>query len=301
MSHTSHIPILLEPIVDYLKEPFLNETKPSILIDCTLGGGGHTQAFLNQIPLHHQVLSIDQDMEAIERASTHFKSEIESNRLILVHSRFSDLAKILTSLERPVLGLMADFGFSSDQLDKADRGLSFLKDGPLDMRLDQSSGVTAYEFLKKIREDELVKVLSEYGEERFSRRIASAIILAKKSGDLPKTTLGLARLIESSVPPPARHGRIHAATRSFQAIRIAINGEISEIDELLTRGILGLQTGARVAFLSFHSLEDRRVKETLKNKELWSLFNKKPIEAQEKELALNPRARSAKLRMAEKK
>lgn len=297
LSQTVHIPILRDTIVNYLVDPFLKTQTPSVLIDCTFGGGGHSGAFLKALPKIHKVVSIDQDAEAIERGKINFKNEIDSGRLTLIHGRFSSIE----SLSLNALGLMADLGFSSDQLDNPKRGLSFLKEGPLDMRLDPESGVSAYDFLKKIREPELVQILSELGEERFSRRIASAIILAQKSGKLPKTTTELADLISRSVPPPARHGRIHAATRSFQAIRIAVNQELDELDALLTRGILKVSPGGRVAILSFHSLEDRKVKETFKNKDLWTALTKKPIEASPEEIEHNSRARSAKLRVAEKK
>jgi 16S rRNA (cytosine1402-N4)-methyltransferase len=203
-----------------------------------------------------------------------------------------------------VLGLMADLGFSSDQIDDPERGLSFLHEGPLDMRLDPSRGVTAREFLAQSNERDIEEVLREYGEERFSKRIASAIFLAKRESRLPETTKELAELVSRAVPPPARHGKIHAATRTFQGLRIQVNEELKELEYLLTRVILKIQPGGRAAILSFHSLEDRQVKHAFKPQGVaehpFQPVTKKPIEADEDELRANPRARSAKLRIAER-
>lgn len=304
---TVHIPILVAPIVNALTEPFrgLPTDAPShYLVDCTLGGGGHTQAFLDAFAAdpdlrRHRILSVDQDASAIARARDRFGKEIAEGRLELLHRRFGDLSPDLSG--RPVLGMMADLGFSSDQLEDAGRGLSFLRDGPLDMRLDPEQGESAHEYLSHVSEGELIQVLQEYGEERFSRRIAGAIIRSRSEKKLPRTTRGLAELIERAVPPPARHGRIHAATRSFQALRILVNEELQQLDCLLERVILSVKTGGRVAILSFHSLEDRKVKQVFKNREgAFRSLTKKPIEADEEEVKLNPRSRSAKLRIAER-
>ncbi len=299
-----HIPILLDPIVDSMREVFEKESSRAFMIDCTLGGGGHTRGLLEKLPPQHAVISIDQDPEAIARAQENFKTEIALGRLHLIRSKFGEIKN--TDLEAitkgaPILGLMADLGFSSDQLDNPDRGLSFLKDGPLDMRLDPTQGVSARDYLYRVSENELVEILSEYGEERFSKRIASAIVSARRGSGIPTTTLGLAQLITQAVPPPARHGRIHAATRTFQALRIAINEELQELDRLLERVILNVKVGGRVAIISFHSLEDRKVKTAFKDREgAFEALTKKPIEADEEEIRLNSRSRSAKLRIAER-
>lgn len=307
MPSTVHIPILLRAIVDSLTEPFkaLSPDAPAhACVDCTLGGGGHTSALLEAFRSdpklsHHKVIAVDQDPEAIARAKERFRQEIDSGRLILIHSRFSEIEDELPRLGFPVLGLMADLGFSSDQLEDEERGISFKGDGPLDMRLDPTRGQSAREFLQKVTQGELEKILMELGEERFSRKVAAAIIQARRDRQLPDTTRGLADLVTRAVPPPARHGRIHAATRTFQALRIHVNEELKELDQLLGRVIVSMKPGGRVAILSFHSLEDRRVKLAFKG-ELFEQLTKKPIEADEDEVRTNPRSRSAKLRIAER-
>ncbi len=285
-------------------EAFEKHRERAYMIDCTLGGGGHTRGLLEKLPPQHAVISIDQDPEAIARAQTNFQNEIKSGRLHLIHSRFGEITKEdLDAITQgaPILGLMADLGFSSDQLDDPERGLSFLKDGPLDMRLDPTQGVSARDYLYRVSESELVEILQEYGEERFSKRIAATIVAARRADGIPKTTLGLAQMITNAVPPPARHGRIHAATRTFQALRIAVNEELQELDRLLGHVILNVQVGGRVAILSFHSLEDRKVKNAFRSRDgNFEALTKKPIEPDEEEIRLNSRSRSAKLRIAER-
>lgn len=304
---TVHVPILLEPIVRSLIEPFKAlspDAPPHWLVDCTLGGGGHTGALLEALASDpalkgHHVISFDQDARAIERARERFAAEIASGRLEIVHSPFSEAAEHLQS--KPVLGLMADLGFSSDQLEDAERGLSFMREGPLDMRLDPSRGQSCREYLQRVGEKELADMIFELGEERFSRRIAAAIVRARSEARLPKTTTELADLVVRAVPPPARRGRIHAATRTFQALRIHVNAELEELDRLLNHVILSVRPGGRVAILSFHSLEDRKVKQVFRDKESpFEPLTKKPIEADEDEVSRNPRSRSAKLRIAQR-
>ena len=304
---TVHIPILVEPIVTALTEPFLNlspEAEPHYVVDCTLGGGGHTAAFLKSLQTHkvlarHRVLALDQDEGAVERAKITFKNELAQGLLEIAHARFSELPQIIG--ERPVLGLMADLGFSSDQIEDQSRGLSFMKDGPLDMRLDPSRGLSCREYLKQVAETELTRVLFEYGEERFSRQIARSIVDSRQKGALPETTSGLVSLVIRGIPVSARHGRIHAATRTFQALRIVVNEELEELDSLLEHGILLVKPAGRVAILSFHSLEDRKVKIIFKDKtSQFKQTTKKPIEASDEEQLRNPRSRSAKLRIAER-
>ncbi len=311
MASTVHIPILVQPIVTALIEPFLalpEDASAHAIVDCTLGGGGHTAAILaalasNPGTAKHQVISLDQDEGAVARARQRFAPEIADGKLSVFHSRFSQVDEVLkkSSLNGlPILGMMADLGFSSDQLEDADRGLSFMREGPLDMRLDPSRGHSAHEFLMKTTERELEKILAELGEERFSRRIASAIIQTRRDRQLPDTTTGLANLISRAIPPAARHGHIHAATRTFQALRIHVNEELKELDQLLVYAtILLKKPGGRLAILSFHSLEDRRVKLAFRGNEFRAL-TKKPIEPSEDEIRENPRARSAKLRVGER-
>lgn len=301
-----HVPILLAPIVDALIEPLhmspmvLQADQPGYWVDCTLGGGGHTAGLLQKLAnTPHKVLAVDQDEAAIEKAKQRFATEISQGRLELQHCRMSEIDPILKG--KRVYGLMADLGFSSDQIDDPVRGLSFRFDGPLDMRLDRNRGRSCYEELLDIDEQDLVSILTDLGEERYSRKIASAILRARQEGRLPKLANGLAELISHSVPPDYRFGRIHPATRTFQALRIWINDELQELDSLLGSVILNVQPGGRVAILSFHSLEDRKVKQVFKAREgVFEQIHKKPIEADEEELKQNPRARSAKLRIAER-
>jgi 16S rRNA (cytosine1402-N4)-methyltransferase len=304
MTATVHVPILLEPIVKGLTEPLTRlapDAPAEWIVDCTLGGGGHTGALLERLAAdpalaRHRVLSVDQDEQALARARERFAAELADGRLELRHSRFGEI----DLSDRVVAGLMADLGFSSDQLEDAERGLSFQSDGPLDMRLDRSRGLSAREWIGQASETDLKEALSEYGEERFSGRIASAIKRAHAQSPLA-TTRQLAEVIERAVPPEARHGRIHAATRTFQALRIVVNEELNELDALLGRVILSVRPGGRVAILSFHSLEDRKVKQAFKRRGgPFDPLSKKPVEADEEEIRRNPRSRSAKLRIAER-
>jgi 16S rRNA (cytosine1402-N4)-methyltransferase len=294
---TRHVPILVEPIVDALVE----HATEGWIVDCTLGGGGHTSALLEALRARGsaaKVLATDRDSGAVERARTRFSRELSEGRLEIAHARMSELEPLVA--DRKVVGLLADLGFSSDQIDDPERGMSFQSEGPLDMRLDPSRGMTAREFLAQSGERDIEEVLRELGEERFSKRIASAIFLARREGRLPKTTRELAELVVKAVPPPARHGKIHAATRTFQALRIQVNEELHELDYLLEHVMLKVQPGGRVAILSFHSLEDRRVKQAFKSAGDFRALTKKPVEASPEEVGRNPRARSAKLRVAER-
>ena len=303
---SSHIAILVEPILTGLIEPFLKlsqDSTPHWIVDCTLGGGGHTAAFLNTLNSDsrlrlHRVLALDQDLKAVERARERFRKEIEEGRLEVIHQRFGEAAEWVGS--RPVLGLMADLGFSSDQLGDPTRGLSFQSDGPLDMRLDPSRGMSCRDLLIQCSESELEAILREYGEERFSRQIASAIVKQRRMGVGIDTTHELVSTVIRAIPAKARHGKIHAATRTFQAFRIAVNEELSQLDALLGSVIGNVLLGGRVAILSFHSLEDRKVKQAFKAREKFQALTKKPIQADEKEVGINPRSRSAKLRIAER-
>lgn len=319
---TVHTPILVEPIVAALIEPFKKLSPSSgkhFLVDCTFGGGGHTAAFLDAFAseakgnpdfANYSVMGIDQDPLAIEKGKIRFAKEIAAGRLELYQSRFGEISELLK--DKPILGLMADLGFSSDQLDNPERGLSFQSKGPLDMRLDPTRGQSCKEFLSEISESDLEEILREFGEERFSRRIAAAIIAKRSSGQVPSTTQELVEVVVRALPANARHGRIHAATRTFQALRIAVNEELSELDRLLDHVILNVMKGGRIAILSFHSLEDRKVKHRFKekfrdelgrnckDKQAFHALTKKPLQADQLEIESNPRSRSAKLRVAER-
>jgi 16S rRNA (cytosine1402-N4)-methyltransferase len=299
-----HVPILLDPIVTALTEGCREWPAGSWIVDCTLGGGGHTRGLLQRLreqgclgSAKVRVLAVDQDQAAIERARETFATELAGGELELLHSSFGAIGDwVRTHL---VHGLMADLGFSSDQIEDAERGLSFLREGPLDMRLDPSSGRSCREFLQGILEKDLEKLIGELGEERFAGRIARAIVQRRRETGVPTTTRELAEVIFRAVPPNARHGRIHPATRTFQALRIAVNDELGQLDSLLDHVLPSIQQGGRVAILSFHSLEDRRVKRVFKSRDSgFRQLTKKPIEADESEVERNPRSRSAKLRVA---
>lgn len=300
---TLHIPILLEPIVEALVEPLLATAEPSWILDCTFGGGGHTAALLARLPAHHGVIGVDQDEGALVRGKRRLSKDFENGRLKLLHARFGDLDPETLSPHldgRKVRGILADLGFSSDQLEDPERGISFLRDGPVDMRLDPSQGQSAIEYIRTASEKSIADIIYEFGEERNSRRIARYLVEARQKGELPDRTLGLAALIERAFPPNERGGRIHAATRTFQALRIHVNQELRELDHLLESVILNTEVRSRIAVISFHSLEDRRVKQKFRADPTLAELTKKPLEANEQELAANPRARSAKLRIAER-
>lgn len=295
---TVHLSVLLHEVVDSLLPPLKADAlKSGWLVDCTLGGGGHTSEFLKQ---GFKVIGIDRDPVAVGEARERFQDEIARGQFRVENVAISEVAPLLEGMK--ILGVLADLGFSSDQIETRGRGFSFLRDEPLDMRMNPDAGESAYEWLSKVSEKDLADCIFEYGEERFSRRIARAIVESRGDQKLPTTSMGLAKLIEWSVPPPYRRGRIHPATRSFQAIRIHVNGEMEQLDALLNDVILKLSPGGRMGIISFHSLEDRKVKHRFKD---WSLegfeiVTKKPIEATEEEMKDNPRSRSAKYRVIER-
>lgn len=300
-----HESVLPEEVSENLLPVFSHSIKtPAILVDCTFGGGGHTGLVLdyfakNKLP--HKVIAMDQDIEALERGETRFKAEIQAKKLELVHASFGREMESLRG--KNILGILADLGISSDQLESPWRGISFKSDGPLDMRMDRSKGETAADLLESLDEQELANVIYEFGEERLSRPIARAIISARRAGNLPKKASDLADLIFRAVPASARFGRIHPATRTFQALRIAVNHELEELDLLLSQGPELLAPGGRIGIISFHSLEDRRVKLAFRSSAEgrgFKILTKKPIEPKDAEIERNPRSRSAKLRVLER-
>ena len=292
----------------------LNLLGGSLIVDGTLGDGGHAELLLKNTT-SVRVLGIDRDMRAIERAEKRLAPF--RDRITLVHGNFSDIKTILKKANvMNVDGLLLDLGVSSPQLDSPDRGFSFMRNGPLDMRMDSSQKITAADLLVELPDEELVSVIKEYGEERFSKRIVRAIRQAQKQSAI-KTTLQLSNII-SSVIHASRQTKIHPATRTFQALRIAVNGELEHIKKALRDSVDILQESARVIVISFHSLEDRIVKNFFKteekgcvcppkipicscgHKQRLKIITRKPIIPAVEEVRRNSRASSAKLRVAER-
>jgi 16S rRNA (cytosine1402-N4)-methyltransferase len=259
-------------------------------LDVTVGGGGHSQGILDQ-GLHTHLWAVDQDPAALAAAQTRLQSY--GDRVQFWQGNFQDFTPPSgVSFQ----GIIADLGVSSAQLDQGERGFSFRQDAPLDMRMNPDQPVTAATIVNHWSEEDLARIFYEYGEERLSRRIARYLVHHRPL----HTTWALADAVRSSVPAAYRKGRIHPATRVFQALRIAVNGELTALDQLLTIAPRWLAPGGRFAVISFHSLEDRRVKYAFRDSELLRVMTKKPIVPTEGEIQTNPRARSAKLRIAER-
>lgn len=306
-----HRPVLLRETIELLAAE-----RGGLFVDCTVGLGGHSEAIL-QASRDAQVLGIDRDDEALELARKRLARF--GSRFRAVHADFRDITRVLAIAEvKQVRGILADLGVSSLQLDSPSRGFSFRHDAPLDMRMDASAGVeTAAELLGRLSEVEIAQIIFEYGEERRSRRIARWIVERRERGEPITTTHNLAGLVERAVGP-GKQRRIHPATRTFQALRIAVNSELENLDRFVTDAVDLLEPDGRLAVISFHSLEDRIIKRTL-----WKLsgrcqcpprlprcmcdaqkaveiLTRRPISPAEEEVADNPRARSAKLRACKK-
>jgi 16S rRNA (cytosine1402-N4)-methyltransferase len=292
-----HQAVLVESVLSYL------DLKPGqIVLDGTIGSGGHSEAILKAINPGGTLIGLDQDDEAIERAEKKLKA-CGNHRVVLRRFNFRDLDQALSSLNiKQVHVVLLDIGFSSDQLGDPERGFSFQENGPLDMRMDKRSETTARELLAGLSESELVTIFREYGEERFAGRIAKAIVFKRQKSPIG-TTEELKVVIESAVPGKYKHGRIHPATRVFQALRIAVNDELNVLIEALPKAFECLAPGGKLAVISFHSLEDRIVKRFFidqKSKGEGEILTKKPVTATDEEMNVNPRSRSAKLRVIER-
>ena len=260
-------------------------------VDCTVGAGGHSRLIAERLGAAGRLIGLDQDPTMLAIA----RERLAGLPVELVHANFDQIAEVLANRGAGrVDGLLADVGFASDQMENPARGLSFRADGPLDMRLDPTSGATAAEYVNELSEAALADVIFEYGEERHSRRVARKIVERRKVRPF-ETTADLADVVRSCVP---RSGNIDPATRVFQALRIAVNDELGALDRLLAALPKVVRPGGRVGIISFHSLEDRRVKHTLRDRDVWEPVTKKPVEASDEEQAANPRSRSAKLRVA---
>lgn len=312
-----HITVLLEEAVDGLA------IKPDgIYVDCTLGGAGHSELIASRLGEGGRLIAFDQDDWALDNARVKLAPYMD--KVTLVRSNFRDLEQELRGCDVPmedgipqVDGILFDLGVSSPQLDEAERGFSYNHDAPLDMRMDRESDLTAHEIINTWEERDISRILDRYGEEKFARSIARNIIKAREKAPIEKTG-ELAELIKMSIPAATRRTGGHPAKRSFQALRIAVNDELGAEEEALEQTIRCLKPGGRASVITFHSLEDRICKQIFVkfvekctcppdfplcvcgNEGKVKLVNRKPIVPSERELELNPRARSAKLRVAEK-
>lgn len=303
-----HIPVLLHEVLAGL------QLQPGDwAIDATLGGGGHTAHLLQAVAPAGKVLGLDADPQAIARVTLRFQAEISENRFYPVHAHFEDLESVAKQNHfEGVAGVLLDLGVSSFQLDEAERGFSFQHEGPLDMRMDPTQGVSAADIVNQWDEEELADIIYIYGEDRLSRRLARLIVKYRPY----QTTRQLAEVIEKHI---GRRGeRIHPATRTFQALRIVVNRELEQIESVLPQALHLLHVGGRLAVISFHSLEDRIVKHWMQGEAsdfvadpvnpyggvarepTIKIITRKPLEATVEETQSNPRSRSAKLRIAEK-
>ncbi|CBK40520.1 S-adenosyl-L-methionine-dependent methyltransferase mraW [Nitrospira defluvii] len=294
----SHEPVLVEEILFWL------QCKPGgVYVDCTLGYAGLAARLLDRTAPDGILVGIDRDAAAL--AESRMRLREVAHRVHFRHGNFCDLkALIIGSGVSRVDGVIFDLGVSSPQLDRAERGFSFREDGPLDMRMDQREGRTAADLVRDLPETELADLIYQLGEERYSRRIARAIVQARMQGVIA-TTWQLAAVVERAVPASYRHGRIHCATRTFQALRIAVNRELDVLEPALRDAVDILAPGGRVCAVSFHSLEDRIVKHTFRAlangpEASVRVLTKKPVIASENERNRNPRSRSAKLRVVER-
>ncbi|MDP7005474.1 MAG: 16S rRNA (cytosine(1402)-N(4))-methyltransferase RsmH [Phycisphaerales bacterium] len=303
MSEFGHFPVLSKEVID-----LLNPKKEEVLVDLTAGRGGHSYELAKLAGKKTTVVLFDLDELNLKYASDRVKKL--GVTVIPIHSNFTGVASELEKLSLKADCVLADLGFASNQMDNPARGLSFMEDGPLDMRLDHSSGETAADLLKSSSEKDIADIIYQFGEEPFSRRIARKIVHEREKEPI-LTTVHLAQIVREAYGPRARTSRMNPATRTFMALRIAVNGELAALDALLAEIKMGcrkvtvggwLNHGARIAVISFHSLEDRRVKQSfvaLEKDGLATRLTRKPLRASEEEIALNTRSRSAKLRAVE--
>lgn len=305
-----HIPVLLNECIEYLR------IKPDgVYVDGTLGMGGHSEEILKRLSAG-RLIAIDRDATAIARASERLAPW--ADRLTVVHGNFCDVAGILGELDIPkVDGMLFDLGVSSPQLDEAGRGFSYMVDAPLDMRMDSSDNIDAWFIVNHWPQDKICRILRDYGEERYALRIASAIVKKREEKEI-ETTFELVDVLKSAMPGAALREKQHPAKRSFQAIRIAVNDELNAVSIMMERAPDCLATGGRLAVISFHSLEDRIVKNAIQAREngctcpreapvctcgfvrTLKSVTRRPVTATGEELETNPRSRSAKLRVAER-
>lgn len=296
----------------------LNIKPNGIYVDCTLGGAGHTSLILKKLNEHGRLYAFDQDQTAIDHAMSSLKEEYENGKVVFIKANFRYIKNsLLKEGIQSVDGILYDLGVSSPQLDEAERGFSYQQDALLDMRMDKAQELTAYDVVNQWEYSDLVRIFFRYGEEKFSKQIARKIEAYRKEKPI-ETTHDLVEVIKDAIPAPARRKGGHPAKRTFQAIRIAVNDELKALEDSLEQAIDLVHKGGRISVITFHSLEDRIVKQTFKEysklpdlprglpvipyheQPPLKLVNKKPILPSEEELTINNRSRSAKLRVAEK-
>ena len=305
-----HISVLLNECIEGL-----NIKEDGIYVDGTLGGAGHSSEIVKNLCERGRLIGIDQDKDALKAAKEKLK---DYNNVTFVHSNFYNIENILHDLNiAGVDGILMDLGVSSYQLDNGERGFSYMQDAPLDMRMNRENSLSAYEVINSYSEEDLFRIIKDYGEEKFAKRIANFIINKRKEKNI-ESTLELVDVIKAAIPAKARREGPHPANRTFQAIRIEVNKELEIIEKTIRDGVERLNVGGRMAIITFHSLEDRIVKTVYKNlanpctcpssfpvcvcnkKPIVKIITRKPIEASKEELDYNPRSRSAKLRIIEK-
>jgi len=289
MSTSVHTSVLPAEVMSFLA------VKPGMrVVDGTLGGGGHTRLLAEAVGPEGLVIAVDRDPVAIDRGAR----ELAGLPVRFAQANFRDIPEVLDALSLDAVdAVLLDVGLSSDQLSDESRGFSFDSDGPLDLRFDPTEGEPAWRMVNRMKPESLADIIFEYGEERFSRRIARKIAAVREKQPI-RTAREFARIVTSAIPKQHPPPRIHPATRTFQALRIAVNEELKSLRIALERTPTRLVPGGRLAVISFHSLEDRLVKQAFRNTQVWECLTRSPIEASNEEVLRNPRSRSAKLRAA---
>jgi 16S rRNA (cytosine1402-N4)-methyltransferase len=290
-SSTQHLPVLADEVIEWLRPG-----PGQVFVDGTLGGGGHARLLAEAVGRSGQVLAFDRDPEAVDRAT----NALRELPIRPFHANYSDLPEILARERIDLVdGILLDLGLSSDQLADAERGFSFHSTGPLDLRFDPTRGEPAWKLVERLSAEHLADLIYQYGEERFSRRIARRIVDTRRAAPI-RSAADLARVIREAVPR-SRDERIDPATRTFQALRIAVNEELKWLEVAVRRLPDCLRPGGRLAIINFHSLEDRLVKEAFREDSRLTVLTRRPVRPTDQEVAANPRSRSAKMRVAERK
>ena len=306
----NHVSVLLNECLEGL-----NIKENGIYVDGTLGGAGHSSEILKRLSNEGRLIGIDQDTDALKAAKERLKNY---SNVTFVHSNFSSIENVLNNLNIDgVDGILMDLGVSSYQLDEGERGFSYMKDAPLDMRMNRENDFSAYNVVNEYSEEDLYRIIRDYGEEKFAKRIASFIVENRQEKNI-ETTLELVEIIKNAIPAKARREGPHPAKRTFQAIRIEVNSELSILNKTIEDGVGKLNKGGRMAIITFHSLEDRIVKNKFRDlavscrcpkefpvcvcgeKAKVKIISRKAIEPTKEEVEINPRSRSAKLRVIEK-